>query len=126
LLASCGSKDNDVEDTWDKLFHSEKLDPIKEYTAIIYSHSKQADANFSLKTVDACTIGPEGIDQYDLTALIELDPTQAKECWSWLINYQQTDKRFFNPETPEYEAWQNFLEKKDKYEMFFNQNNNVK
>lgn len=125
-VMSCSQqKDKNLSQTWDNIINVVRSDPLKDYTALIYSHSIQPTADKSLIVSDICLINSEGLSKNDLIALIELDYQQAKKCWEGLLEYPSSDKRFFVKDTVEYKIWQKFLNKKDEYAMLFNPKDDI-
>jgi len=100
-------------------FLPERREPIRDYTYSIYKHSKEPVAVVSPDVVSACMIGPEGIDKGDFRELIRKDRERARRCWDKLLAYPKADKRFLNPNTPERNAWDEFIIREDFYIMLF-------
>ncbi|MCP4355212.1 MAG: hypothetical protein GY793_06195 [Proteobacteria bacterium] len=100
-------------------FLPKRTEPMKRYTNSIYKHSREPLAVVSPEIVNACMIGPDGIDRGDFRDLIRKDRERAKRCWRKLLTYPKADKRFTKPNTPERNAWDEFIIREDFYILMF-------
>lgn len=121
VLVSCSSSksDGEMHSDLNKIYGIANADSLQDYTAVIYEHSQESIAKVSPSVVDACLIGPNGIDRNDLAALIELDRQQAVECWNLLLSYPRADRRFFRTNTIENSTLHNFILHERDYKVLF-------
>ena len=119
-LTACSSNDDSsFAPSWGDLTMTQTKGAITDYTEVVYRHSKEPSANYSLKAVKLCQIKEGGMTEEDLINLIQEDYMQAKKCWNALLTYNTRDKRFIKDGSIEKETYREFIQNAPRYRTFF-------
>lgn len=127
LTAACStnSEEKSILDTaWDSITTKQtaeisSTDALKNYTNVIYQHSKERSARYSYQIVQLCNITEGGMDEQQLTALLDKDFEIGKRCWSSIANYSMHDIRFYKDGSKEKSALYDFNQNLKKYSSMF-------
>tara|TARA_Y100000590_G_scaffold231579_1_gene260914 strand:+ start:190 stop:618 length:429 start_codon:yes stop_codon:yes gene_type:complete len=110
-LAACNTVDGASEDlssAWDTIIMTSNEQAFDNYTKIIYKHSKEPTSNYSYKTVQLCSMQDPGLTYDEFIQMLHDDKDMASKCWTALIDYPNHDKRFYNENSSEQLALQEF------------------
>jgi predicted small secreted protein len=120
-LAACNTVDGASEDlssAWDTITMTSNEQAFDNYTKIVYKHSKESIANYSYRAVQLCSMQDPGLTYDEFVHMLHDDKDMANKCWNALVDYPNHDKRFYNEDSPEQLALQEFdLEKPEMTKM---------
>lgn len=111
ILAGCSHANqakHDVTHKWNSMTNKEVTEEdFNNYSKIIFDHSKESFAKYSIAAVEFCQMNDKPMTYQDYVVLIHKDYKQAQKCWDSLNDYTSRDVRFYKKD-PEQAALEGF------------------